>query len=224
VTAERIGSHKHTHSNGDPLFDIFFIYEERGLAIGAYGLALSTNDGGKRWLRENITDGDFHLYTIASAFEVGKKNQFYIVGESGTLLKSRNLDLWNSLDSPYGGTLFTLTANKNHITATGLRGNIIQSIDNGLSWNKLSSSTVAPFQGSTILTNGKILFAGPGGSLFASDVSGNNFNRVLFPINYTISQVLQISNTDLLLSGDFGLRKSPINITLMTVTGNESHD
>ena len=205
---------------GDPLFDILFTNRTKGIAIGAFGLVYITSDGGKNWLRKNITDNDFHLYAISKT----QNNEVYIAGESGTLLKSLNLKDWKKLSSAYEGTLFTITTSKNRITAAGLRGNIVQSTDNGKNWQTLSSSTIAPLQGGTTLSNGKIVFAGAGGSLFVSDKSGKLFDRVLFPINRSLSQVIQISETDLLFSGDFGLRKSPLNITLMTIPGSSSHD
>ena len=203
-----------TSPKGDPLFDILFINDSQGIAIGAYGLFLSTTNGGKNWNTKHLNENDPHLYAVTSI----QNKLFLIVGESGTLLRSDNLTDWKTLTSPYQGTLFTLMSKNNLITAAGLRGNIIQSSDNGNSWHKLPSTTISPLQNGTTLSNNKIIIGGPGGSLIISDKTGRSFNRILFPINQSITNIIQISPTDLLISGNFGLRKSPINITLLTAT------
>ena len=207
---------QHANLKSDPLFDILFINEKQGIAIGAYGSYLTTNDGGENWRRSKIIDDDFHLYAITSTID----NTFYIAGESGILLKSVDFNTWQKMTIPYEGTLLTLISGKNaasgkkHITAAGLRGNIIQSTNDGLNWKLISSETIAPLQGGTSLKNGKLIFGGSGGSLVVSNSPNEKFHRIFFPINYSISKIIQISDTDLLISGSFGLRKTHINISI----------
>lgn len=44
-------------ANGAPLLDVLFFDEQRGLAIGAYGLLLATADGGATWTRGSVAGG-----------------------------------------------------------------------------------------------------------------------------------------------------------------------
>jgi len=204
---------QHSHSESDPLFDILFINENQGIAIGGYGYSLISNDGGKNWDRINISDDDYHLYAITSS----NNDKYYIAGESGTLLVSDNFSIWKKLPINHNGTLFSIQAKNNSITATGIRGSIIHSNDKGNNWRIITTPTTAPLETVHYLKNGQVLAAGRSGALLVGNPEqALSFERILFPVNHSITKIIEISDKQLLISGNFGIRKTPVNIILMS--------
>ena len=58
------------HENPDldtPLLDLWIDRDGRGLAVGAYGLALLTTDYGRSWSRHEIDSQESHFYAIDAA-------------------------------------------------------------------------------------------------------------------------------------------------------------
>lgn len=204
---------QHGHSKADPLFDILFINENQGIAIGGYGYSLISNDGGNHWSRVNIGEDDYHLYSIASSHN----GKYYIAGESGMLFISDNFSNWKKQTLNHNGTLFGIQTNNSTVTATGIRGSIIHSNDNGKNWQRLKSPTSAPLETILYLNNGQVLIAGRGGSLLIGNPEkALQFERILFPVNRSITKIIEISDKQLLISGNFGIRKTPVNIIFMS--------
>lgn len=124
------------------LFDLMFIDAERGFAVGAFGLLLSTTDGGKTWQpASNRSDNErgYHLYAIQ-----GEGGRPYIAGEQGVLLR---LDAAGQrfvrVEVPYKGSLFGLATAGDAVLVYGLRGNAFISPDAGASWRQLETGTDA---------------------------------------------------------------------------------
>lgn len=132
-----------------PLFDVQFVDDRRGYAVGAYGLMLQTLDGGASWqsrqLLELLNEDDraflaelqaedpegyaAELETILPHFNAIAGNgsgALVIVGEAGLVVMSRdNGDSWQPLDSPYEGSFFTaLWVNPDTLLVAGLRGHL----------------------------------------------------------------------------------------------------
>ena len=53
-----------------PIMDIHFFDEQRGMAIGAYGLALFTGDGGRNWDDGVVNEDEWHNNALAANDEV----------------------------------------------------------------------------------------------------------------------------------------------------------
>lgn len=105
-----------------PFFDLLFISEQQGFVIGAYGALLETKNGGKTWEYQGhkVPNPDsYHL----NAISIDTRQNLYIVGEAGLVLRSRDLGAsWQALDMEYDGSLFGVTANDSVVYSYGLRG------------------------------------------------------------------------------------------------------
>jgi photosystem II stability/assembly factor-like uncharacterized protein len=155
-----------------PFLDIAFVDERRGFAVGAFGLIVRTDDGGKTWrpwIEHVANDKRYHLYAIAS-----HAGQTYVAGEQGLLLRlDASGDRFEQMPSPYNGTFFGIDLFEGkRIVAHGLRGNAYLSKDAGATWQKLETGTLAnivsaaqsPERVTLVSQNGEVLaFAVAGG-------------------------------------------------------------
>ncbi|WP_161787407.1 WD40/YVTN/BNR-like repeat-containing protein [Endozoicomonas numazuensis] len=154
-----------------PLLDVWFDDVNTGIALGAYGTILQTRNGGKEWVdissRIN-NEEEFHYNAIAGD---GNGN-VYIAGESGILFHSADSGrTWQTLKSPYGGSLFGVSAGQGEVLIHGLRGNVFRSTDQGKNWRSVSSGTGETLFGSAVMENGKSILVGTSGS-FVSGKAG----------------------------------------------------
>jgi photosystem II stability/assembly factor-like uncharacterized protein len=146
-----------------PLLDILVIDERRARAVGAYGLALSTEDGGATWVSwadrlDNVKA--HHIYAIRK-----RGAMILLVGEEGLLLMSRDDgQTFKRINSPYRGSWFTaeLMDDRTLIVA-GLRGNAWRSVDGGESWAALPVPPGASITSSTLAPDGRLLLASQAG-------------------------------------------------------------
>lgn len=104
-----------------PFLDVAFDDAQRGMVVGAYGLAFRTSDGGRSW-ESVIGDIDnpqgHHLYDICPTAQ-GR----CITGEQGTLLRETG-GRFAGVDVGYRGTLFGGVATRDGaLLVFGLRGN-----------------------------------------------------------------------------------------------------
>ncbi|WP_168666342.1 WD40/YVTN/BNR-like repeat-containing protein [Paraburkholderia sp. SG-MS1] len=143
-------------------------------AFGAYGLALSSNDGGRTWtsiVSELPDPNGFHFYGTAL---VG--NERIVVGERGTLLRGPDGHQLLPVVTPYSGTLFGLLKGRNDtLIAFGLQGTVLTSRDAGSTWSKVDSGLGASIQAGTVLSDGTIVLGSEGGQLVASRDDGQHF-------------------------------------------------
>lgn len=125
-----------------PFLDIWFADAQRGFVVGAFGLLLATEDGGKTWtpwLEHTDNERRFHLYGIS-----GVADTCLIVGEQGLVMRlDASQGRFVKVDTPYNGTYFGV-----HVTGTqhvvyGLRGNAYISTDAGQQWTKVETRSEA---------------------------------------------------------------------------------
>ncbi len=114
-----------------PFLDLFFPTAETGFIVGAFGLALRTDDGGKSWssLTLDLPNPDgLHLYAIRAGADA-----LYIAGEQGLLLRSDDDGRgFRRLSTPYRGSWFTAAVDASGaLVLGGLRGNAFRSTDRG---------------------------------------------------------------------------------------------
>jgi photosystem II stability/assembly factor-like uncharacterized protein len=124
------------------LFDLMFVDDRHGFAVGAFGLLLATTDGGQTWQpawdRADNERG-FHLYAIR-----GDGGRIYIAGEQGVLLRwDDKAQRFVRLQTPYEGSYFGLATAGDTVLIHGLRGNAFLSLDAGATWRKLVTGTEA---------------------------------------------------------------------------------
>lgn len=122
-----------------PLLALHFANEREGWVVGAFNLALRTQDGGKTWqsLSQRLPNPKgAHLYALHRASDA-----LLIAGEQGVLLHSRDGgERFERITTPYGGSFFGVTQEASGAwLVAGLRGNVLRSSDGGQHWAALVS-------------------------------------------------------------------------------------
>lgn len=160
-----------------PFFDVLMFDARRMLVIGAYGLALYTEDGGERWsswMARLDNPRGLHLYAVRA-----RAGALLMAGEQGLLLRSDDGgSTFERLDPPYEGSYFVaeLPAESEMLVA-GLRGNVWRSQDGGSSWRQIDSPMPASITASTVTADGSVLLANQAGFVLRVD------GQTLSPIN-----------------------------------------
>jgi len=190
-----------------PLFDVFFLDDQRGFAVGAYGLFLKSEDGGATWEPRTIFDGDNHLHHVAR-FPSGA---LLIVGERGLLLRSDDQgENWRELPSPYHGSLFgSLPVDDRVVLVFGLRGHSFRSTDGGKTWQEITTHTTAMLTDACSFADGRILVSGLGGVLLGSWDQGGSFAIEEERSRLGLSAVACLPDGSSVLVGELGVQKVP---------------
>jgi len=150
-----------------PLLDVLPQGPQRALLVGAYGLALATDDGGKTWTSWGARLDNpkaLHLYAVRQR---GKR--IVIAGEQGLAFKSEDGGRsFQALATPYKGSFFTAELPDDHeIVLAGLRGNVWHSTDDGHDWQALPAPMPVSLVASQIAADGTLLLANQAGFVLA---------------------------------------------------------
>ncbi len=188
-----------------PLLDVRFGSTEHGIAIGAYGMFLESRDGGRTWASRKIIEGDSHLNALAA----GDGGRFFIAGESGTVLFSRDDGAqWAQLPPPYKGSFFgALMPGGNDLVAFGLRGNVYHSADLGQAWSAFNNPSQASLMGARTLAPGSAVLVGQGGSVLVTRDGGRSFTLHRDAGGAAFAAALPAANGDLLAFGERGVTR-----------------
>ena len=150
-----------------PLLDVVLLSAKRALVIGAYGLALATEDGGQTWTSWSARLDNpkaLHLYAVRPRGE-----RIVIAGEQGLALKSEDGGRsFQRLTTPYKGSFFTAELpGANEIVIAGLRGNVWHSTDGGQAWQSIAVPMPVSLVASQIAADGTLLLASQAGFVLA---------------------------------------------------------
>ncbi len=186
-----------------PLLTILFLNETRGLAAGAYGAFMQTDDGGQTWHHRDIGEGDLHLNHLSRA----PSGQLYLAAEAGFLFRSNDDgEHWQELPSPYTGSFFGMLPLADRIVlAFGLRGHLFRSDDAGDSWQQLDTGVVELLGHGTMLDDGTVMVSGLGGTVLASTDGGRSFVLSRLSDRRGITAVLQAGDGRLIRVGEGGV-------------------
>jgi len=196
-----------------PLLDVWFENAQHGLATGAYGVLLETTDGGQTW--EDVADrldneDGTHLNAIAEIPGSG----VFIVGEMGGMFRSADMgETWERVESPYQGSFFGVVGGGEPgvVVAFGLRGNMFRSTDFGESWQSIElldegQPIESGLADGNLLSDGRIVVVGHGGTVLSSDDKGQTFTLFSRPDRRSLSGVVAIPDGNLVLVGQSGVR------------------
>ncbi len=192
------------HTNPDldmPLLDVWIAGDGRGLAVGAYGMAMVTKNHGRDWSPRQIDPNEAHFYAIREAPD----GTLFIAGEFGTVLRSRDRgESWARLEAGWDGTFFGLRARDDgRLLLYGLEGRILESNDNSETWRHLASGVFSALYDGVFLPNGRAVIAGAEGTVLLELPTG--FERIDRANRKAITTVLATGPASLLLSGEGGI-------------------
>jgi photosystem II stability/assembly factor-like uncharacterized protein len=198
-TEQHVGGEK-----DPPLFDVLFSDPERGLAVGAYGLAFVTRDGGRSWLKATIDPQERHLNAIAR----GHDGALYVAAEYGSVFRSRDEGgTWDLSMTPYGGSYFgVITLRDGVVEVFGLRGHVYRSEDGGATWQAAETGTDETLLGGGELPDGSVVIVGLGGTILVSRDGGRSFRGMQEPDRLGLASAFPIDPARVLLIGEAGVR------------------
>ena len=201
-----------------PLFDVRFTDAVHGMVVGAYNLALRTEDGGRTWipvseLLENPQG--FHLYAMARVDDA-----LWVAGEQGLLLKQDlNSGRFVRVALPYEGTLFGIAGKPGEVIVLGLRGNAWRSRDAGSTWTKLDTGTQSHLTSAALLDDGRVVLATLAGELLVIPAGEDKATPTQRAKVQSIYSATTIGDSKLLLTGENGVRTEPVRSTTVTKAG-----
>jgi len=173
-----------------PLLDLLVIDARRLLAVGAYGLALGSEDGGKTWaswMPRLPNPKGLHVYTARL-----RGSFLLLAGEQGLVMMSNDAgQSFRRIDTPYKGSFFTAELpGDQSIVLAGLRGTALRSVDGGANWSPLANPVPVSITGSAVTGDGRLLMANQAGLVLA--LEGDRLQpiaiAVLPPLNGLLPQ------------------------------------
>lgn len=194
----------------NPLLDIWFENERHGIAVGAYGMALQTRDGGQTWqymADELDNPQSFHLNDVARV----TGGALVIVGEAGQVHVSvDNGGSWERRESPYDGSLFGVlgTGQMNEMLIFGLRGNMFISSDLGRTWRAITNTAGATLNSGAVPDKNEVVLVGNGGTVLFSANGAESFREYFRDDREGIMDVVPVSGNNLLLFGEGGVKRT----------------
>jgi len=193
-----------------PFLALNFSDAEHGMIVGAYGLAMRTDDGGKSWQSwmghiPNLQG--LHLYALAR-----QADAFYIAGEQGVLLRS--LDggrYFERLDGPYEGSYFSLAVQADGaLLVGGLRGKIFRSRDRGDTFEALSNPVPISL-GSASRVGQQTLWVNQAGGLLSSTDDSQVLQPMVTPEGPPLINVAQAADGSLIGVGFAGTSRMSVS-------------
>jgi photosystem II stability/assembly factor-like uncharacterized protein len=199
-----------------PLLDVYFWTPTEGIVVGAYGTLLRTHDGGSNWvsIRTALANPKGkHLYGIHVAGD-----DIYVAGEQGSLFRSRDRGAsFTTLATPYRGTFFGVLAQPGQeILAYGLRGNVLRSLDDGLSWDKVDMAQAITVTAGQRLASGATVLVDESGRVLLRGPQGGAFKSLALPQAFSFTSVAASADGGLVLTGIRGTaRIAPDQLTAL---------
>ena len=194
-----------------PLLDIRVDGAGHGLAVGAFGLALCSDDGGAHWRHcEDIIDNPrgLHLNAIRAIGDT-----LYIVGEQGLVLRrAAGAARFTAIATPYQGSYFGIAGDAHTLLVFGLRGTALRSIDNGASWQRATTGVQTGLADGMLLGDGTLLLVSQAGHLLRSTDGGMQFAPLAGVTAGAASAALALAPGRLLIGGARGLRVQAITL------------
>ena len=146
-----------------PFLDVLQWDAKRLLAVGAYGLAFYSDDGGERWtpwMDRLPNPKALHWYVARRAGDT-----LLLAGEQGLLARSTDGgQTFQTMNSPYKGSWFAGEIRPDGQTVlAGLRGNVWRSTDGGAQWTQLASPVPATITAMAVDAEGGLLLASQAG-------------------------------------------------------------
>lgn len=189
-----------------PFLAVVCTDEHRIAAVGAYGLAVKSSDGGNTWsvVAELMTASDLRHLNSAVAFEGG----FVLAGEQGALYRASGD--WTRIEKiaePTQGSFFDVVVTPaGTLVALGLRGNLFRSGDGGATWTRIDADSPLSFGAGAVLADGSVVLLDEAGGIWRGTDDARRFVRTEVPGAFPFSDLVQAHDGRLLAVGARGLK------------------
>jgi photosystem II stability/assembly factor-like uncharacterized protein len=156
----------HDSRQGVPLLDVLFTDATHGYAVGAYSLALRTDDGGETWQPMTVAAAPAEKSTSAEGGADSGKDASWTMSKGEKTIGQEATPHFNAIARTGGGALLIV----------GERGSAFRSRDAGATWQRLQ----LPYDGSMFGVIGyagdHVLAFGLRGHVFESTDLGEHWN------------------------------------------------
>jgi len=192
-----------------PFFKIKCQSAKRCNAVGAYGIAVVTYDGGETWthaMHHNDNENFKHMFDYAPLPSPGR---YFIAGEAGLLLIADiNIKDAKRVQSvPWEGSFFASAASADDaIIMGGLRGRMFRTADEGDSWSVIEKPQTSSIVAVIRLPDDRLIAAGAAGEILISTDNGFSFSSVEVPPLGPLSAVASGPDDTLLVAGLNGIK------------------
>ncbi|MDB6141602.1 MAG: hypothetical protein JWP80_646 [Pseudomonas sp.] len=191
-----------------PFLGVYFADPQHGLVVGAYGLAMLTDDAGVHWRsvgNELDNPGGMHLYAI-----LGDSQGVMITGEQGTLLRGPALGQpFSRVQSPYHGTWFgAVHVAPGQDLIFGLKGNAYR-LEEGSQWQSVETGERSSLTAGKQLADDSLVLVSEAGRLLRSKDQGRHFQTLTAAKldGSTITDLTQAADGALVLTGPRGVKR-----------------
>ena len=190
-----------------PLLSICFANAQRGMAVGAYGLAASTDDGGKTWVpcvHRLPNPQGMHLYAVAHH---GKT--WVIGGEQGVLMRSSDDGAsFEPLLAPFKRSFFAATATRQgSFVLAGLLGSACRIEAGGAAVAPITLPAPFTVLSCTELRDGRVLLLAQGGRVLVSADGGANFTAQQPPRREQLTSLVEAADGGLVATSLGGVAR-----------------
>jgi photosystem II stability/assembly factor-like uncharacterized protein len=186
-----------------PFLDIYFADAQNGFAVGAYGMFFVTTDGGQHWQESSArlqNPERFHINFIKPVGDHG----WWMGGENGLLLTSMdNGASWQSEESPYDGSLFSIGSLGDSLLLSGLRGHVFLQSPRG-EWQELDTGNEQTLVSIINLGEGKGMLVGNAGTLLELGENGQLIRQLTLADSKSLAAIMK-TDSGFLLVGEGGL-------------------
>lgn len=190
----------------DVLLSIRVEASGRGLAVGGFGFALATTDGGATWKPTVLLAGEAgekHLNRIV----LSPAGTWLIAAEGGLVLRSTEPGSWSAVVTPYKGSLWSGVALPGGVMLLGgMRGNLVRSLDDGLSWGHTPVPQAGSLTGAAALPDGRPVLVGVDGTVVLGDAAGTRFTMKRLDDRATLTAAVALPGGAVWAAGATGLR------------------
>ncbi|CAN7326421.1 YCF48-related protein [Massilia sp. LjRoot122] len=186
-----------------PFLDIQFSDARKGVAVGAYGLAVRTRDGGRSWtsfMHQVPNPKGLHLYAVRLVGDT-----VWLAGEQGYFARSANGQDFTRIETPYRGSYFAMAASGSGVVIAGLKGNAFQVSPDGASFTRIEGAPPVSFSGVAALGDGRFAFTNQAGQVLLAPRAGAPLAMLSAGPRAPVSAVTESADGRLVLAGAAGL-------------------
>jgi photosystem II stability/assembly factor-like uncharacterized protein len=193
-----------------PFFKVRCGSEQRCNAIGAYGMAVVTFDGGQTWensMFRNENENFNHMFDFAPLPESGR---YFIAGEAGLLLIADTKErIGRRVQSvPWEGSFFSsVDTADGAIVLGGLRGRMFRTADEAATWVTVEKPVTSSIIAAIRLSDDRLVAAGAAGEILVSKDNGFTFSQVQVEELGPLSSVAEGPGNTLIVGGAKGIQK-----------------
>ncbi len=187
-----------------PVLDLHFFDARRGMAIGAYGLAMFTDDGGESWDERVVSEDEWHLNAVLDRGD----GQLFIAGESGISYASDDSGLsWEALEMPYPGSMFGALESGGCLWLFGLRGHLQRRCGEGSDWDEPETDSMATLLDGIATDEGLLLVGNSGTVILGRPGAGAQVFQHSSGVDF--AGVVALGDGRWLLAGEGGVHHFP---------------